>query len=191
MDARRTDTTGADHRSRAQLDAQLERIAAAPAALGTLELVVRRPAVGEREVLDAGELARGMGLVGDNFAARWNRHHPDGTPDPLAALNVMGARSLDAVSGGDRSRWPLAGDQLIIDLDVSADNLPAGTRLRIGGAVIEVTAKPHTGCAKFAARFGQDAARWVNSRPELRLRGFNALVVEPGTVRPGDPVRKL
>jgi MOSC domain-containing protein YiiM len=103
----------------------------------------------------------------------------------------MSSRSLDAVAAGDRQRWPLAGDQLLVDFDLSSDNLPAGTRLRVGTAVIEVTTKPHTGCAKFAERFGQDAARWVNSRKDLRLRGICAVVVEPGKVAAGDAISKL
>ena len=103
----------------------------------------------------------------------------------------MNSRSLDACASGDRERWPLAGDQLIVDFDLSRDNLPTGTRVALGSAVIEVTAKPHNGCAKFRARFGVDAARWVNSRDDLRLRGINAAVVEPGVVRPGDQIRKV
>ena len=103
----------------------------------------------------------------------------------------MSSRALRAVAGADRERWQLAGDQLIVDFDLSADNLPAGTRLRVGTAVIEVTTKPHTGCAKFSARFGVDAARWVNSRKDLRLRGICAIVVAPGTVSPGDAIAKL
>jgi MOSC domain-containing protein YiiM len=90
-------------------------------------------------------------------------------------------------------RRQLAGDQLYVDLDLSPANLPVGTRLEVGSAVIEVTSPPHLGCVKFAARFGQDAWRFVNSRVgrELRLRGLNARVVSSGTVREGDPIRKL
>ncbi len=81
----------------------------------------------------------------------------------------------------------------MVDLDLSVDNLPPGTLLALGSAQIEVTAQPHTGCDKFAARFGREAAKWVNSstgRP-LRLRGLNARVVQPGAIRVGDSVRKL
>jgi MOSC domain-containing protein YiiM len=105
----------------------------------------------------------------------------------------MGSRVIDLLAGGDQAAWPLAGDQLYVDLDLSVENLPAGTRLAIGAAVIEVTEPPHTGCAKFSARFGSEALRWVNA-PEgraLRLRGLNARVVEPGIVRRGDVVRRL
>ena len=88
----------------------------------------------------------------------------------------------------DRSRWHLAGDQLYVDLDLSEANLPPGTRLSIGSAVIEVTAEPHTGCSKFVERFGLDAMKFVNSRErkDLHLRGINARVVRPGVLRVGD-----
>lgn len=174
-----------------QLDQAIDHVASAPGDVGSLELLVCRPAVGERTVLDTGELVPGQGLVGDNYVERGNTRTPDGLADPLAELNVMSARSLEAVAGVERTRWPLAGDQLIVDFDLSEANCPPGTRLRVGTAVIEVTAKPHTGCAKFAERFGVDAARWVNSRKDLRLRGICAIVVEAGTVAPGDAVAKL
>jgi hypothetical protein len=174
-----------------QLDQAIDHVASAPCDLGTLELLVCRPAVGEREVLDSGELVPGIGLVGDNYVERGNSRTPDGRADPLAELNVMSARALEAVAGGERTRWPLAGDQLIVDFDLSEANCPPGTRLGIGTAVIEVTAKPHTGCAKFAERFGIDAARWVNSRKELRLRGICAVVVTGGSIAPGDTVAKV
>lgn len=171
-----------------QLDARIDHIAAAPAEIGSVELVVCRPGLGERLVLASGELRPGVGLGGDNYVDRGNAKTPDGRADPLAELNVMSARALEAVAGADRTQWPLAGDQLIVDIDLSERNAPAGTKLRVGTAVIEVTAKPHTGCAKFAERFGIDAARWVNSRKDLRLRGICAVVVDAGVVAPGDPV---
>lgn len=177
--------------NREQLDAGLDAVAASPADDGRLEMVVSRPAVDERRVLDEGVLEVGAGLVGDSYLARGSTSTTDGSADPEAQLNLMNARAVDLVAGGDRSRWPLAGDQLFVDFDLSVSNAPAGTRLRIGTATIEVTAKPHRGCAKFADRFGIDAARWVNSDPELRLRGINARVVEAGSVRPGDRVTKL
>ena len=171
-----------------QLEALVDHVAAAPAGVGTVELVVARPAVGERLVLDVGELRPGVGLVGDNYRERGSSRPEGGPADPLAELNLMSARALEAVAGPDRDRWPPAGDQLIVDFDLSAANCPAGTRLRVGTAVIEVTPKPHNGCAKFADRYGIDAARWVNSRKDLRLRGICAVVVEPGRVAVGDTI---
>lgn len=151
---------------------------------------MRRPAVDEREVVAEAELDPGLGLVGDTWAGRSSRS--TGGPDPDRQLTLMNARVI-ALIAADSRRWGLAGDQLYVDLDLGLANLPAGTRLAVGSAEIEVTAPPHTGCAKFSARFGVDALRFVNSRVgrALRLRGMNARVVRGGTVRPGDPVRKL
>lgn len=169
----------------------VSHIEASPSDAGTLELIVRRPVVGDREILDVGELTCEDGLVGDGWRQRGSRHTPDGSAELDRQLTVMNARAVAAVAG-DRERWPLAGDQLYVDLDLSNDNLPPGTRLRIGTAVIEVTAEPHNGCAKFRSRYGPEATRFVNSPDgkRLRARGINARVVTPGTVRVGDEVRK-
>ncbi len=180
--------SAARHLSAEQLDAGLADVTGSPDDVGTVEMIVRRPEVDGREVLVEGELVVGHGLVGDNYLARGSR---DGAAHPEAQLNLMNSRVVDLVADGDRSRWQLAGDQFFVDLDLSFGNLPIGTRLALGTAVIEVAAKPHNGCAKFAARFGQDAARWVNADKSQRRRGLNAMVVEPGTVRQGDTIRKL
>jgi MOSC domain-containing protein YiiM len=169
----------------AQLDGRLGHIAAAPSEAGIVELAVARPTTGERVVLASAELRPGVGLVGDNYLERGSSKPGGGPADPLAELNLMSARALEAVAGDDRGRWALAGDQLIVDFDLSEANCPAGTRLAVGSAVIEVTAKPHNGCAKFADRYGIDAARWINSRKDLRLRGICAVVVVAGAVTPG------
>ncbi len=174
-----------------QFDLSIDEVLAAPRLAGTIELVVARPATGERLILGEAELVPGRGLVGDNYVERGDRKSPDGRADPLSELNIMSVRALRAVAGSDPEQWQRAGDQLIVDLDLSVDNLPAGTRLQVGTALIEVTTKPHNGCAKFSQRFGVDAVRWVNSRKDLRLRGLCAVVVEPGTVTPGAPIAKL
>jgi hypothetical protein len=183
----------AAHPTRAQLEAGLGEVMRAPATEGVVELIVRRPAEGEREVLAEGVLDLTEGLVGDNWRVRGSRRTEDGLGHPDMQLNVMSARVVDLVAAGDRERWALAGDQLYVDLDLSEANLPPGTRLALGTAVIEVTAEPHTGCAKFVARFGADAHRFVNTKQHrhLRLRGLNAKVVQPGTVAAGDAIRKL
>jgi hypothetical protein len=173
-----------------QLEARIDHISGAPSDVGRVELVVARPAKGERLVLESAELRPGIGLVGDNYLERGSSKPEGGPADPLAELNVMSSRALDAVADGDRDRWPLAGDQLIVDFDLSEANCPVGTRLAVGTAVIEVTSKPHNGCAKFSDRFGVDAARWVNSRKDLRLRGICAVVVAPGTAARGDAISK-
>ena len=180
------------HRSTAELTAALDDLRGAPADRGRVELVVRRPAHGERELLDEGTLDLAEGLVGDNWSTRGSRHTPDGAAHPGMQLNVINVR-LSTFVAVDPERRVLAGDQLHVDLDLSEANLPAGTRLALGSAVIEVTPEPHRGCAKFVERFGRDAMRFVNSPigRELRLRGLNARVVQPGTVRAGDEIRKV
>jgi len=174
----------------ADLEAGLPEILRSPANEGTVELIVRRPAEGEREVLEEAVLDLDEGLVGD----RWLTHaRSKGEPvDTGTQLTLMNARVIALISP-DHERRPLAGDQLHVDLDLRPENLPAGTRLALGSAVIEVSDEPHTGCAKFSGRYGSDAIRFVNSRAgrDLRLRGMNARVVEPGRVRTGDPIRKL
>jgi MOSC domain-containing protein YiiM len=155
-------------------------------------MIVRRPAVGAREVVDEAQLDPAQGLLGDNWLARGYPHSADGAARPEMQLTIMNARAI-ALVAVERARWPLAGDQLLVDLDLGVENLPAGSRLAIGSAIVEVTAEPHTGCKQFAQRFGKDAVRFVNS-PEgkqRRLRGLNARIVQPGTVRVGDLVRKL
>lgn len=181
----------ASHPTLDQLDAGIDHLRRSPADDGTVELVLRRPALGEREVLDRAELRVGVGVVGDNYLERGSAQTPDGSAHPEAQLNIMSSRAIDIVAAGDRNRWPLAGDQFFVDLDLSVDNLPVGTRLRIGTAVIEIAAKPHTGCAKFRERFGVDAARWVNQSKEQRRRGLCAMVVEDGIVGTGDAIVKL
>jgi MOSC domain-containing protein YiiM len=173
------------------LDAGLDHIRRSPHAAGTLELIVRRPAVDAREVLEEGTLDLEVGLVGDTWLDRGGYRTSAGA-DPDAQLTVMNARAA-ALVAGPIERWPLAGDQLYVDLDLSDEQLPAGSRLALGEAVIEITAKPHRGCAKFARRFGPDAVRFVNTATGavLNLRGRNARVVVPGTIRRGDPVRRL
>jgi len=180
------------HLARTELEAGLDHIRESPKEVGRVALIVRRPAVDEREVLNVGHLDQAVGLVGDTWRERPSTRTPDHSPHPDMQLNVINAR-LAALVADDTSRMPLAGDQLFLDLDLSVTNLPAGTRLELGTAVIEVTEIPHRGCAKFAARFGQDAHRFVNSPVgrELRLRGLNAKVVVAGDVRAGDVVRKV
>lgn len=176
-----------------QLAAGLAAIRGAPAETGTVEMIVRRPAENEREVVEEGRLTADEGLVGDYWRARAGESSPIRDEDLDRQLTVMGSRVIDLLAGGDRAAWPLAGDQLYVDLDLGVANLPAGTRLTIGDAIIEVTEPAHTGCAKFSARFGSDALRLVNS-PDgraLRLRGLHARVVRPGRVRRGDTVRRL
>lgn len=181
------------HLTTAELEAGLDAIRQSPKDEGALQLIVRRPRANERETLEEGQLDLVEGLVGDTWRVRASSRSADKrSPHPDMQLTVMNARAV-ALVAQDPARWTLAGDQLYVDLDLSAANLPAGTRLRIGTAVIEVTAQPHTGCGKFVERFGLDAMKFVNSPVgrTLNLRGINARVVQAGAIRRGDLVRKL
>lgn len=178
-----------EHVTTAQLLEGLAAVAASPAEEGVLALIALRPEPGARVVPAAAELSVTEGVVGDGWRRRGSRHTTDGSPERDRQVTIANIRAIDLIAGS-RDRVPLAGDQLYLDLDLSEENLPAGTRLRIGDAVLEVSPAPHTGCAKFAERFGMDAARLANA-PEGRrwnVRGINARVVEPGTVRVGDRV---
>jgi len=177
----------------AHLDAALDHLRAAPSEVGSLTMVVRRPSHGEREVLGEGVLDEAAGLVGDNWLSHATSRAVAAGRHLDAMVTVISSRMTALLAETDEGQ-AMAGDQLYVDLDLSHDNLPAGTRLAIGTeAVIEVTAKPHAGCKKFLARFGPDAVAFVNSDigTQLRLRGLNARVVRGGTVRPGDVVRRL
>lgn len=184
--------TDVKHLTMQKLEAGLDDIRLSPKDGGVLALIVRRPQVDKREVLTAGELDVAEGLVGDNWRARGGSHTADGAPPPDTQITLMNAR-VAALVAQDRERWQWAGDQLYVDLDLSAENLPPGTRLEIGSAVIEVTAQPHTGCKKFVQRFGLDALKFVNSPlgKKLRLRGLYAKVIQSGTIQVGDIARKI
>ena len=180
------------HRSTDELRAQLPTIESAPTDAGSIAMIVRRPGEDAREVVQTAKLDVDGGLVGDNWLARGNPHMPDGAADPEAQITIMNSRVTEAVAGG-RERWPLAGDQIYVDMNLSMDNIPAGTRLTIGDAVVEISAKPHTGCDKFAARFGAEALRFVNvgEGKTRRYRGVNARVVEGGSFSTGDQITKV
>jgi len=180
------------HRQRAEIERAAAVLGSSPTENGVVEMIICRPARYERMVLDEGTLEVAHGLIGDTWEARGATNTPDGRSDRIRQVTVMNSRALASVAG-ERGRWELAGDQLIVDLDLSMVNLPAGTRLQIGEAVAEVTEPPHTGCAKFAGRYGVDALAWVSDRAgrQQRRRGMHVRVLRSGTVRPGDLIRKL
>jgi hypothetical protein len=181
------------HPTGPQLEAGLDEIRRSPKDAGEVKLIVRRPRVDEREVLEEAQLDLADGLVGDTWKYRASSRSADKkSPHPEMQINVMNARAV-ALVAQDPARWALAGDQLYIDLDLSGENLPPGSRIGIGSAVLEVTSQPHTGCGKFVERFGLDAMKFVNSPVgrALNLRGINARVVQGGAIRVGDMVRKL
>jgi hypothetical protein len=185
------DDQAVEHLPREHLMAGLGHIRDSPQDGGRVVLVVSRPAVGQRELRAEAVFDQTAGLNGDNWLARGSKSTADGSADPERQVTVMNARAAELVAGG-RERMPLAGDQLYVDLDLSLGNLPAGSLLAVGQAVLRVSEAPHLGCAKFVERFGTEAMRFVNSRlgRQLRLRGMNARVVVPGIVRPGDLATK-
>lgn len=178
--------------SMTELEAGMEYIRQSPEDNGILKMIVRRPKDDEREVVERAELDLSEGLVGDNWRARGSNHTADGSANPNAQITVMNARTIELLAQ-EEERWSLAGDQLYIDMDLSDDNIPPGTRLAIGSAILEVSAVPHTGCKKFSARFGLEAMKFVNS-PEgkrLHLRGINTKIVQAGVIQIGDVVKKI
>ena len=172
------------HLTYAELEAGLPEIERSPREQGVLAMIVRRPTSGAREVLDEATLDVEEGLIGD----RWAR----GKRRRVNQLTVINTRLIGLLAQS-RERWPLAGDQLFVDLDLSLEHLPPGTRVAVGAAQIEVSPEPHTGCRLFAERYGKDAQRFVGSPAgqALQLRGINAWVVTSGVVRVGDSVRVL
>ena len=181
-----------EHSTLDELEAALSEILKSPSNQGRVEMITRRPKIGERDILTVCELDEEHGLLGDSWEQRGSSRIPDGSANPDAQLTIINSRLIDAVAGS-KPRWKLAGDQLAIDLDISHDNLPPGSQLNIGSAVIELTAEPHTGCAKFMSRFGKDALRFVSGPQAMRQRrrGANAKIIKSGTIRVGDIATKI
>ena len=180
------------HVSLMELEAGMDHIRQSPKENGVLKLIVRRPAVDEREVISVGELNTMDGLAGDTWKSRGSSHTADGSSNINSQITLMNARTI-ALLAQDEEHWPLAGDQLYVDMDLSDDNIPPGTQLAIGSAIIEVSAQPHSGCKKFSSRFGVEAMKFVNS-PEgkrLHLRGINTRVIQSGTIQAGDVIKKI
>ena len=184
--------TRVTHLTREELEAGLDHIRQSPKDNGLLELIVCRPAVEQRKVLEVAELDVVRGLIGDTWPMRGSSKTADGGPHPEMQINIMNSRAVALVAQG-KERWQLAGDQLFIDMDLSKDNLPAGCRFSLGSAILEVTAPPHTGCQKFVSRFGLEAMKFVNSEVgrALCLRGINAKVIQSGTIQIGQRASKV
>ncbi|HSI88552.1 MAG TPA: hypothetical protein VK918_05810 [Pyrinomonadaceae bacterium] len=180
------------HLTADEIEAGIEHVLASPRNKGTVELIVVRPGVGKRQVLEVGEFDLERGLIGDNWLKRGSKRTPDGSAHPDMQVNVMNYRFAELVAG-ERNRVPLAGDQLFVDLYLGPDSVQPGTRLRAGTVVLEVTSLPHLGCKKFVERFGLDAMKYANSEfgRSKNLRGLNARVVEAGNCRSGDLIERI
>jgi MOSC domain-containing protein YiiM len=179
------------HVSRESLDPHLPALQALGTETGSLEHIIVRPTEGERELPETAELTIEDGLVGDRWRATAHVH-ADETVSRENQLTIASTRLLELIA--EPERWPLSGDNLLVDMGLDMESLPVGSRLGIGDTVVvQISEVPHTGCAKFSARFGSDALKFVNS-PEgrrLRLRGVNAHVIVPGPVSTGDAVRRI
>lgn len=180
------------HLTMQELEAALDHLREAPKDDGVLQLIVCRPDVEQRTVLDEAELHPLKGLIGDNWIVRGSSKTPDGSAHPEMQINIMNSR-VTALVAQEKDRWQLAGDQLYIDMDLSKENLPAGARIQVGSAVLEVSPLPHTGCHKFVSRFGLAAMKFVNSElgKQLCFRGINAKVVQAGVVKVGQVAKKV
>ena len=180
------------HLTTEELEAALDHLRQTPKDDGVLHLIVRRPEVDQREILEEAELDVTHGLIGDNWSLRGSRRTPDGSAHPEMQINIMNSR-VTALVAQEKDRWPLAGDQLYIEMDLSKENLPAGSRIAVGSAVLEVSPLPHTGCHKFVSRFGLEAMQFVNSEigKQMCLRGINARIVQSGIVKVGEIAKKI
>lgn len=175
-----------------ELNDGLPEIRRSPDNSGILNAIVIRPATDERISLPHCELSPEGGVYGDNWALGCWKLLPDGRPDPEVQVTLMNSHAI-ALIAQEESRWPLAGDNLYVDLDLSGENLPPGQQLSLGSVVLEITSIAHNGCKKFAQRFGPDAVRFVNSEQgkALHLRGIYAKVTQAGVVQIGDEIKKL
>jgi hypothetical protein len=175
------------HRTLDEIESGFVYVLQSPGDSGVLELIVRRPRHDQREVLESAELSLPHGLIGDLWSVG-----KDASSSRAAQVTLTNSRLVHLLAG-DKKNWSLAGDQLYVDFDLAEANLPPGTHLAIGTAVLEVSAKPHTGCRKYMARFGPDALQFISApeRKSLNLRGINCSVVKGGIIHVGDLVRKI
>ncbi len=178
------------HLSLDELHRGLPEIIRSPKDQGTLKAIVIRPATDERVSLTQCDISPEHGVHGDNWAKGCWLELPDGSPHPDVQIAIMNSRFIDLIAQ-EQERWPLAGDQLFVDL--SKANRPPGQQSSRCSAVIEITAVPKKGCLKFVDRFGADSVKLVNSDEgkTLRLRGIYAKIIKAGTINVGDELKKL
>jgi hypothetical protein len=175
-----------------ELELGIDEIKESPKDNGILEMIVRRPETETREIINSAEINLVNGLEGDNWKARGSSTTPDGSADPEAQITLMNTRVIQLLSG-DKEHWQWAGDQLFVDMDLGIENLPPHSRIQVGSAILEISAKPHTGCKKFSGRFGIEALEFISTPlgKALRMRGVNAKVIQAGKIQVGDVVKKI
>lgn len=180
------------HRTREELASALPYVAASPKDGGSVALIVVRPDHGRRETPDRVRISAQDGVEGDHWSKGCWLETDDGAPHPDVQINLMCTRAAEVIAG-DPALWPAAGNNFFVDIDLSPDNLPAGTRLALGTAEIEITDQPNKGCQVFIDHYGRDACIFVNTGPgwSLRMRGLYARVVQNGDVRLDDRIRKV
>lgn len=170
-----------------ELEYNLPYILSSPKDEGRIENIIVRRKKNERELRKEVFLSQERGVEGD----RWF-DLSKGEPDPRRQLTIINSRLIKLLAQNDE-RMQLAGDNLITDLDLSESNLPVGQRLTIGDVMVEIADVPHTGCSKFAERFGKDAVEFINApeRSSLRLRGVYAKFLNSGLIHVGDIIKKI
>ncbi len=170
----------------------LDKIISSPKQIGTVKMIVSRPKIGIRKIQEMAELDKDLGLIGDNWHDRDSSNMQDKSADIETQLTIMNSCVIALITQ-NCDQWPLAGDQLYIEMDISKNNLPPGSLLKLGNALLKISKKPHTGCKKFSERFGLDALKFVSSRQgrELSLRGINTSIIKSGMVQTGDKVMKV
>ena len=180
------------YKSTEALEQGFEHIKNAPSDHGKLELIVARPEEDQRLEMEEGRLDEEKGLLGDNWYSRGSSRTKDGSAHPEMQINMMNSRVIDLITE-NKQQWKLAGDQLYVDFNLHKDNVPPGTQLSIGEAILEVTPEPHTGCKKFSQRFGVEALKFISTKEgrQWQMRGINARVVKSGSIKTGDTIRKI
>ncbi|MFW9931002.1 MAG: MOSC domain-containing protein [Candidatus Thorarchaeota archaeon] len=175
-----------------ELNDRFNALTPSPKDVGTVDLICIRPTENSREVKDSVIVDNQLGIIGDNWKSRGSKHTPDGSAIPDAQITIMNSRIINLITQ-DKNFWSLAGDQLFIDLDISSDNLPSGSRLTIDDVILEVTPLPHNGCIKFSNRFGSDATKFVSNKEgqKYHRRGIYVKVIKSGRIHTGSIVKKL
>ncbi|MFT5632095.1 MAG: hypothetical protein ACI9HB_003282 [Gammaproteobacteria bacterium] len=176
----------------AECEDALSTILAAPKSGAIVEQLCLRPGFSERSFPELLELTVAGGIIGERWTKAPWLTLSDGTPDPRIQVSILSKRVMD-LCWRDRENTHHPGDTMIVDMDLGVENLPNGTRLGIGSAVVEVSDKFNTACIKWQGRYGAESLRWLNLRKnrDYRLRGILCRIVQDGVVRLGDELARV